>query len=354
MKLLRLAVAVATLACAICRGDNIISLNKDTFSSYVNGPRKLFVNFYAPWSGHCTRLAPEYAAAADALAGDKNYVVAQVNCEEESDLCRANDIPVYPSMILFHSNKKATYQGIHKKDAILEWLATDPIAKVIVEDSLITELTSDSINDFITEGAPYRNAGVFFYSPVCPNCKKAWPEYYNVARAFARDKKNITFGKMNCDMYYDVCLKFSVATYPMLLIFKNDVNKVSKFNNRNAKDIVELIDKEMGLFRNVDGSLNEKAGRYWKLDNFAKEFITFKNSRDNIRKMCKDVEWEHLNIYVKYMEKIDKFETFQEADAYPKKEVERLNKIISSGKVSDEKLDKLIISRNIISSFIVR
>lgn len=344
-------VVIIALMCALCNGDNLISLNKDTFSSYVNGPHNVLVKFYAPWCGHCKRLAPEYEAVADALAGDKNYVVAQVNCEEERELCRTNGITGYPVVSLFRSGSSVKYEGARKKDDIVKWLATDPIKKDAEEKALILELDSETIDDFITDGAPYRSAGIFFYSPACPHCTKAWPEYYRTARAFVRDKKNITFGKMNCDMYRDKCVQFDAKSYPKFLLFDNNHNKVTTFNNRNAEDIVSYIGNKIGVFRNVDGRLNDRAGRYWKLDNLAREFVLYRNTRDSIRKKCEEIEWKYKDIYLMYMDKIDKFESYQEADAYPKNEVERLDKMINSKKISDEKVDKLIINRNIISSF---
>lgn len=343
---------IVALVCALCNGEAVISLRKDVFNSYINGPRNVLVKFYAPWCGHCKRLAPEYDAVADALAGSKDYVVAQVNCEEERDLCRANGVIGYPVVALFHSKKKAIYSGAQKKDGILKWLDTDPISKVPEEDSLIQELTPEEIDDFITSGAPYRSVVIFFHSPACQHCKQAWPEFEKVARAFIRDKKNITFGKVNCEMYRSSCVRFSVKSYPEFLLFKGDVNEFSSLSNRESKHIVDFISSKTGLFRNVDGRLNERAGRYWKLNGIVRNYIEFKNSRSKLRKECADTNWKYLDVYFEYMDKIDELEATKEAETYPKKEVERLNSLISSGTGSDDEIDELIIKRNIISSFI--
>lgn len=70
--------------------------------SYVtNSDKQWFVNYYSPLCSHCHELAPVWRKLAIEL---KDVVVfAAVNCEEEWNLCRQQNIRSYPSLILYPS-----------------------------------------------------------------------------------------------------------------------------------------------------------------------------------------------------------------------------------------------------------
>ena len=44
----------------------------------VNGDKNVFVEFFAPWCGHCKALAPEYEVVADSYTRENNVVIAKV------------------------------------------------------------------------------------------------------------------------------------------------------------------------------------------------------------------------------------------------------------------------------------
>jgi len=45
----------------------VLQLEETNFEEMVQKYEQMLIKFYAPWCGHCKKLAPEYEAAAKAL-----------------------------------------------------------------------------------------------------------------------------------------------------------------------------------------------------------------------------------------------------------------------------------------------
>ena len=80
----------------------VLSLSSDNFYNTLN-EGAAFVKFFAPWCGHCKKLAPTWKQLARHMQG--KVTIAEVNCDDHQALCKMNDIQGYPTVVWFNKVK---------------------------------------------------------------------------------------------------------------------------------------------------------------------------------------------------------------------------------------------------------
>jgi len=92
---------------------SVLPLEPNNFQEVVDqGP--VFIKFFAPWCGHCKKLAPTWTQLARHMQGKLN--VAEVNCEDHSALCKSQDVTGYPMLVYYADGVKTEYTGGRKFD----------------------------------------------------------------------------------------------------------------------------------------------------------------------------------------------------------------------------------------------
>ncbi|XVE68913.1 hypothetical protein DITRI_Ditri09bG0107800 [Diplodiscus trichospermus] len=99
---------------------DVIVLNKENFSEFVDQNRYILVEFYAPWCWHCQALTSEYAAAATEL--NEEVVLAKVDGTQEAELLQKFDVKGFPTLFLFVEGIHKAYAGERTKEGIVTWL----------------------------------------------------------------------------------------------------------------------------------------------------------------------------------------------------------------------------------------
>jgi len=112
--------AVPTEA-AETEGDLVI-LTSDNFEDLTSNGA-WFVKFYAPWCGHCKRMAPTWTAYATTVKErELPYKVGKVDCTVHQDVCQKFGIKGYPSLKLLRGGEAIDFNGDRDEPAFLKFV----------------------------------------------------------------------------------------------------------------------------------------------------------------------------------------------------------------------------------------
>uniref|UniRef100_A0A672F940 Protein disulfide-isomerase n=2 Tax=Salarias fasciatus TaxID=181472 RepID=A0A672F940_SALFA len=103
------------------RASDVLEFTDDDFDSRIGDHDLILVEFFAPWCGHCKRLAPEYEAAATRLKG--TVALAKVDCTANSNVCSKYGVSGYPTLKIFRDGEESgPYDGPRSADGIVSFL----------------------------------------------------------------------------------------------------------------------------------------------------------------------------------------------------------------------------------------
>ncbi|XP_078544297.1 protein disulfide-isomerase A4-like [Lissotriton helveticus] len=129
-------------------------LTKDNFDEVVNNADLILVEFYAPWCGHCKKLAPEYEKAAQELSKRTPPIpLAKVDATAESELGTRFGVSGYPTLKMFRKGKAFEYNGPREKYGIVDYMIeqSGPPSKQIQATKQVQEFLKDG-DDVIVIG----------------------------------------------------------------------------------------------------------------------------------------------------------------------------------------------------------
>ena len=120
----------------------VLPLTTDTFSEALSkGPA--FVKLYAPWCGHCKKIAPTWKQLAWHIEG--RITIAEVNCDENQSLCKSQG---YPTLIWFGQGEevaaRSEYSGGRKLEQLRVFVEKASEAYVLPDFFVLLEVTHTS------------------------------------------------------------------------------------------------------------------------------------------------------------------------------------------------------------------
>jgi thioredoxin domain-containing protein 5 len=94
----------------------VLELSPESFTT-IRSKGPMFVKFFAPWCGHCKKLAPAWKQLARHM--QNKLTIAEVNCDEHGALCKSHNIQGYPTLLYFPAEGQSIeYNGGRKIDQL--------------------------------------------------------------------------------------------------------------------------------------------------------------------------------------------------------------------------------------------
>lgn len=352
-----LAFAGLALAALIVqvRSDDVVALTPDTFDNEVGKDKGALVEFYAPWCGHCKKLAPEYEKLGASFKKAKSVLIAKVDCDEHKSVCSKYGISGFPTIKWFPkgSLEPKDYKGGRTAEELAEFVNTEEgiHVKVTAPQSEVVVLSPENFDSVVLDES--KDVLVEFYAPWCGHCKNLAPIYEKVATAYKLEK-DVVIANVDADKYKDLAEKYGVGGFPTLKFFPK-TNKAGEDydGGRDLDDFVAFINERAGTNRDGEGRLTSNAGKVPSLEALVKEFLGAAEDERKAVLAKFEEESEKLvgasasfaKVYVKAAKK-----TIEKGVNYAKNEVDRLDRILEKS-VSPTKADEFIVKKNILSSF---
>uniref|UniRef100_A0A7N6AC88 Protein disulfide-isomerase n=1 Tax=Anabas testudineus TaxID=64144 RepID=A0A7N6AC88_ANATE len=106
---------------AVSSRRDVLELGHADFDYLAAEHETMLVKFYAPWCGHCKKLAPEFEKAATRLKG--TVQLAKVDCTAHSETCARFGVSGYPTLKIFrYGRDSAPYEGPRTAEGIYHYM----------------------------------------------------------------------------------------------------------------------------------------------------------------------------------------------------------------------------------------
>eukprot|EP00873_Tetraselmis_striata_P018593 jgi/Tetstr1/438857/TSEL_027366.t1 len=197
--------------------DAVEELTDDNFEEEVLDSEDFWmVEFYAPWCGHCQKLAPEWKKAAKELEGTAR--LGAVDCDEDGNkaLCSKYDVKGFPTIKAFGEDKAkpADYQAAREAAAIVAF-AKEGAGPGAASSKLVAALTYLDTYWFLHED---RTPKVLLLTSGAD--KGRAPSWLASLAAKYKDgrTKSVKFGHADAAAHPQIAKRLGVEAFPALVV----------------------------------------------------------------------------------------------------------------------------------------
>lgn len=335
------------------RALSVMELTEDSWPTVVDGSKNVLVMFYTQDCGHCKVLEPEYEAAAEALVGGDDVVLARLDSDVHVDVADEYEIDGAPIFKWFPqgTTEPEPFYYVHYSGRM-----GNTLLKMIGErvpgfskqlpplKNYVTKLSADDFDGFVSGDA---HALVYLYSPFAErqDTKLAMDK---VGKTFETD--NVKLAKLPIERVYerDIADKYEIKDYPGWLFFSATGEWERYHGADDALSLVGYINKKANLQRSVGGKLATGAGKVDQMEPLVGKPVTLElvAEANAVLASLDGPAAENGKHYVKVMEKI-----LDKGAGYVAAEIKRLSGMLDKDSISPEKRMLFMVRKDILESF---
>lgn len=214
----------------------------------------LVVKFFAPWCGHCMKMAPTWEKLMNDINKQtpeefsklgKSPKLIKIDCTILQKVCQEENIKGYPTLRFYIDNgQRSEFQGHRQYDDIFNWMVQtlvniNPGNK---EVSLVNSMADLSIHNFYTPVPKKRFRFVMFYTTWCESCDDAFEEFEKISQVLGNSETFL--GRVNCEKERQLCHQKNVISYyPYFGLFsyvQNEIEDVFE-KKRDSESMIEFL-----------------------------------------------------------------------------------------------------------------
>lgn len=245
------------LLAALAYAGDVEVLTDSNFEEFIKNNKKVLVKFYAPWCGHCKKMAPEWESAATSLKG--KVPLGDVDATEQKTVASKYGVSGYPTIKWFVDGEAQEYGGGRTADKIVEWVESMSGPAVVKWEKEVTPAGKPLL--ILTcpkEDAVYssfadknRQNGQFYWKEAAGACKVTLqhqgedlneldfssPDAAKLEKFFS-DNKVPLVGELNGDTYGDYTADESKGL--IWCLFKHEDGKLQEAKTENMALMLKI------------------------------------------------------------------------------------------------------------------
>lgn len=352
--------------------SSVLDLIPDNFDRVIlKSGKPALVEFFAPWCGHCKKLAPIYEELAQNFESAKDKVsIAKVDADAEKDLGRRFGVQGFPTLKWFDgkSDKPEDYSGGRDLESLSDFIVQKTGIKVKAKKAVPSAVEMLNDKTFKAQIGSDKDVLVAFTAPwcgrmrkylifpkglgadICTDCKSLAPTWETVAQDFAAEP-SVLIAKVDAEAENAkaTAQEQGVKSYPTIKYFPRGSTTPEPYEGgRTELDLLTFMNEKAGTHRTVGGMLDEFGGTIPSLDSIVSRLTGGGSSAsplEELKNAAEGLKDRYAEYYVKVSQK------FSKNQGYVEKELARLQGLLKKGGLAPEKIDDLTSRSNILRRF---